>query len=229
VALSLRLVDADGEVWAAADEPLGGNALDLTTSNQLVHPLRLAIPAGTAPGRYDLALVVYDPQTGQPLPVDGAEASQATLGAVQVARPAASSSLPALADFGPLRLIEATTPAAAISPGDAIPVELLWQAAPDFQAEPLVVVVQLLDQDGQVAASVEVEPLAGRYPTSQWRPGELVRDRHVLSLPDDLAPGYYSLIVGLYRAADGQRLITSGGLFGLAERNFWAVQEISVR
>lgn len=227
VSLSLRLVDAGGEVWAAADEPLGGNMLDLTTASELVQPLRLPIPAGTAPGRYDLVLVVYDPQTGQPLPVDGA--SQAVLGAVEVTRPAASSPQPALADFGPLRLVEATTPAAVVSPGDAVPLELLWQAAPDFAQEPLVVVVQLLDQDGQVAASLEQEPLAGRYPTSQWQPGELVRDRHALAVPDGLAPGTYRLIVGLYRADDGQRLTTPSGLLGLSQQDHVLISEIEVR
>ncbi len=229
VALSLRLMDANGEVWAAADEPLGGNVLDLTATSELVQPLRLAVPPGAAPGLYDLILVVYDPQSGQPLPVDGAGASQAALGAVQVTRPAASPSPPALADFGPLRLIEATTPAAVVSPGDSVPLELLWQAAPDFQAEPLVVVVQLLDQDGQVAASLEQEPLGGRYPTTQWQPGELVRDRHTLPVPDDLAPGMHSLIVGLYRATDGQRLTTPGGLLGLSQADHVLVREIEVR
>ncbi len=229
VALSLRLVDANGDVWAAVDEPLGGNVLDLATASQLVQPLRLAIPAGTAPGLYDLALVVYDPQSGQPLPVDGSAASQAVLGSVQVTRPAASSSQPALADFGPLRLVEAATPAAAISPGDAIPVELLWQAAPDFVPEPLVVVVQLLDAKGQVMASLESEPLGGRHPITQWQPGELVRDRHTLPVPVAAAPGQYKLIVGLYRVADGERLTTDGGLLGLAKRDFYRVREIDVR
>jgi hypothetical protein len=232
-ALSLRLVDAAGQVWAARDEPLGGNVLDLASTRELVQPLRLAVPAGTAPGTYDLALVVYDPQTGQPLNAftsSGQSGSQVVLGQVEVTRPAQPpSAQPAQADFGPLRLIEAATPAAVVSPGDAIPVELLWQAAPGFQAEPLVVVMQLLDSDGNVAASLEAEPLGGRYPTTQWQPEELVRDRHVLLVPDGATPGTYRLIVGLYRAADGQRLTTSGGLFGLAERDFWAVQEIGVR
>jgi len=232
-ALSLRLVDAEGAVWAAADEPLGGNVLDLTTASELVQPLRLAIPPGTAPGPYELVLVVYDPQTGQPLSAASAAgevSSQAPLGQVEVVRPAQPPAAPrAVADFGPLRLVEAATPAAAISPGDAIPVELLWQAAPDFAAEPLVVVVQLLDSAGGVAASLEAEPLAGRYPTTQWQPGELVRDRQVLTAPASLAPGRYQLIVGLYRAADGQRLMTDGGLFGLAEQGFYEVEAIDVR
>ncbi|MEI2692876.1 MAG: hypothetical protein V9H69_25420 [Anaerolineae bacterium] len=195
VALSLRLVDANGQVWAAVDEPLGGNVLDLTTGSELVQPLRLAIPAGTAPGLYDLALVVYDPQTGRPLAAaapSGMSGGPAVLGQVEVIRPAQPpAARPALADFGPLHLVEAASPAALVSPGDAIPVELLWQAAPDFVPEPLVVVVQLLDSAGQVAASLEAEPLAGRHPTAQWQPGELVRDRHSLPLPADLAPGTY--------------------------------------
>jgi hypothetical protein len=228
-ALSLRLVDASGEMWAAADEPLGGNVLDLTAASALVQPLRLAVPAGTAPGVYSLVLVVYDPQTGQPLATNGGADGQAVLAAVEVTRPAAPAPQPALADFGPLRLVEAATPAAIISPGDSVPVELLWQAAPDFAAEPLVVVVQLLDQAGQVAASLEAEPLGGRYPTTQWQPGELVRDRHTLLLPVDVAPGKYKLIVGLYRAADGQRLMERSAPFGLASKDHVVVREIELR
>jgi uncharacterized membrane protein len=230
VAFSLRLVDANGEVWAAADESLGGNVLDLTAASALAQPLRLAVPPGTAPGAYDLVLVAYDPQTGQPLNAitpSGESAGQVVLGRIEVTRPVQPPATQrSQADFGPLRLVEAATPAAVISPGDAVPLELHWQAAPDFAAEPLVVVVQLLDRDGQVVASLEKEPLGGRYPTSQWQPGELVRDRHVLSLPDDLAPGSYSLIAGLYRATDGQRLEASSGPFGWHSTDAFVVGEI---
>jgi uncharacterized membrane protein len=233
VALSLRLVDAGGQVWAAGDEPLGGNQLDLTATAELVQPLRLAAPAGTAPGLYDLVLVAYDPQTGQPLNAAtpaGESGSQAVLGRVEVTRPAGLPAIqPALADFGPLRLVQASSPAAAISPGDAIPIDLLWQAAPDFAAEPLVVVAQLLDETGQVAASLESEPLDGRYPTMQWQAGELVRDRHALPTPADTPPGTYRLVVGLYRTADGQRLTTRDGLLGLAQKDIFTVREISIR
>jgi hypothetical protein len=233
VALSLRLVDAAGEVWAAHDEPLGGSQLDLATASELVQPLRLTVPQGTAPGVYDLALVVYDPQTGQALPAvsaTGAAGSQATLGQVEIIRPAQEPAMqPALADFGPLRLVKAATPATAVSPGDAVPLELLWQAADDYIPEPLVVVVQMLDEHGQVVASLEEQPLQGRYPTTEWEPGELVRDRHRLSLPANAPTSNYQLIVGLYRAADGQRLTTTSGPFGLARRDHVVAQAIVVR
>ena len=91
-----------------------------------------------------------------------------------------------------------------------MPVELLWQAA-EAPGEPLVVVVQLQDAAGRVAAGLEAQPLDGRYPTQNWAAGELVRDRHTLTLPADLAPGAYRLIVGVYRAADRGTAGDEGG------------------
>lgn len=231
-ALSLRLTDAAGEVWAAHDEPLGGNQRNLTNANELVQPLRLMTPAGTAPGRYDLALVVYDPQTGQPLPAvtAGSAGSQIKLGQVEVTRPAQSPpEQPALADFGAIHLVEATTPATLVSPGDIIPLDLLWQAAAGYSAEPLVVVVQLLEESGVVVASLEEEPLQGRRPTVAWQPGELVRDRHRLNVPAGAEAGDYRLVVGLYRAADGERLSATGHPLGGAKKDLVELKKITVR
>lgn len=232
VAVSLRLTDPTGEAWAAHDEPLGGNRLDLTAAAALAQPLRLVVPLGTAPGTYTLTLVAYDPASGNPLTPQGTAAGggSVVLGSVEVVRPRrAPPLLPAAADFGPLRLVEAATPATAISPGDVVPVALLWQASPTYTAEPLVVVVQLLDAQGQVRANLEAEPLGGRYPTLRWQPGELVRDRHDLPTPPNISTGRYTLIVGLYRAADGQRLTAGRGSFSLSRRDYTPVAEIEVR
>ena len=67
----------------------------------------------------------------------------------------------------------------------------------------------------------------GRYPTQNWAAGELVRDRHTLTLPADLAPGAYRLIVGVYRAADRARLETQAGLFG--KHDHWVVTTVNVK
>lgn len=226
-ALSLRLVDPSGTVWAAHDEPLGGNQDQLREAGTLVQPLRLWVPAGTAPGPYDLALVVYEQETGMPMLAN--EADHVVLGQVQVERPAdASPQLPAVADFEAIRLLQATTPATTVSPGDDIPLELLWQASSDHRSEALVVVIQLVDAAGEVVASLEEEPLGGRYPTTLWQPGELVRDRHTLAVPADVAPGRYDLIVGLYRAADRERLTTARGPLGLTRKDHFPVREITV-
>jgi len=72
-----------------------------------------------------------------------------------------------------------------------------------------------------------VQPLDGRYPTQAWGAGELVRDRHTLSLPAGLAPGAYRLIVGMYRAADQARLETRAGLLGKSDH--WVVGTLAVK
>jgi hypothetical protein len=46
---------------------------------------------------------------------------------------------------------------------------------------------------------------------SPLQPGQTVQQGYGLLLPADLAPGSYPLIVGLYRAASGQRLPRADG------------------
>ena len=234
VALSLRLVDDTGEVWAARDQALGGNQLTMEDANMLVQPLRLPIPAGTPPLAYDLVLVVYDPATGQPLPVApaaGATDSQTSLVLGQVTllpSPLPSSEHP-IVDFNWVQLVRASSPASVVSPGDEIPVELLWQVEHGATSEPLVVVVQLVDGQGNVVASLEEQPVQGRYPTTAWQSNEPVRDRHQLSVPDDASPGEYQLIVGVYRASDRERLQTTSGPLGLRSSDHAVVKEIEIR
>lgn len=235
LATSLRLVGPDGATWAQPPDELPLGPLFRADAWQVGRPVRqplaLPVPAGTAPGRYSVVLLVYDPATGRPwprTPVGGAApgGEGINLGQVEVERPAvAQGERPVQAQFGPLALVEAGSPATALSPGDRVPVELLWQAkrAP---GEPLVVVIQLLDGQNSVAAGLEAQPLDGRYPTQDWASGELVRDRHSLTLPADLRPGTYRLAVGVYRAADRQRLNTQSGFFGQSQ--FWVIKTLSV-
>jgi hypothetical protein len=227
-ATSVRLVDAEGSVWAQPEDerplgpafpssawPTGGRAGGRAGGPVQRQPIALEIPEGTPPGEYAVVLVVYDPQTGAPYPANpaGAAAPGIELGHVTVARPEPSPALrEGAAQFGPLRLFEATTPVTQIAPGGEIPVELLWQAA-SAPGEPLVVVLQLLDAQGQVVAGLEEEPLRGRHPTQSWAAGEIVRDRHTLAVPAGLASGAYRLVAGVYRAADRARLPLEGSLF----------------
>ncbi len=233
LATSLRLLAPDGELmYQPPDEqPLGPLFLSTQWLVGIAQPQSVAIaaPEGTAPGEYRVVLVAYDAATGQPLkltPINGATAAEPglLLGTLTIAAPSEPPApRPARAEFGPVALVEARTPVTAIAPGGQIPVELLWQAR--AATDDLVVVVQLLREDGSLAANLEARP-AGP-PSSEWAPGELVRDRHTLAVPPDLAPGRYRLIVGLYRAADGGRLMTRSGLLG--QRNHHVIGEIDVR
>jgi 4-amino-4-deoxy-L-arabinose transferase-like glycosyltransferase len=97
-----------------------------------------------------------------------------------------------------------------LTPGQTITVTLLWQARQPV-SEDYTVFVHLLDRAGKRWAQQDAQPLDNLYPTSRWAPGEMVRDSHPLSLPADLPPGRYFLLVGMYLPATGERLPASTG------------------
>jgi hypothetical protein len=95
-----------------------------------------------------------------------------------------------------------------IGEAPALSVRLHWQATDPI--DPIdgdyTVFVQLLDEGNQLVTSRDSQPLAGQYPTSRWQPGEVVVDEFSLTLPEDLSPGRYRLVTGMYDLATGQRL-----------------------
>jgi uncharacterized membrane protein len=235
IGTSVRLLGSGGEtLYQPPDEqPLGPGFVSAQWPAGVAQPQTVAIaaPEGTAPGTYEVIVVAYDAGTGQPLapaPLNGAaeRAPGLLLGTLTVTPPAEPPvPRPARAGFGPVALIEAQTPVTAIAAGGQIPVELLWQSrAP---AGDLIVVLQLLREDGSLAANLEESPARGRRPSSQWSAGELVRDEHTLSVPPHIEPGTYRLIVGLYDATDGRRLPASAGLFGRSDHH--EIRAVDVR
>jgi hypothetical protein len=68
------------------------------------------------------------------------------------------------------------------------------------------VFVHLLDATGQLVAQADARPRSGAYPTSAWAAGDVIPDDHVLSLPTNLAPGRYTIRMGLYLSPNGPRL-----------------------
>jgi hypothetical protein len=97
-----------------------------------------------------------------------------------------------------------------VQPGESIPVTLFWQTDRPLP-EDYVVFVHMLDQAGQIKAQNDSLPRAGAYPTPWWLPGVLIEDTHLLDLSPDLPAGNYQLVVGLYTAADGARLLLADG------------------
>lgn len=68
--------------------------------------------------------------------------------------------------------------------------------------------VHLLGPDGAVIAQHDGDPVGGFTPTTRWRPGEIVMDRHYVALPAGLAPGDYGLRAGLYQFEPLRNLTT---------------------
>jgi hypothetical protein len=90
---------------------------------------------------------------------------------------------------------------------EALDVTLYWLALRDVGAN-LKVFVHLLDGAGQVVVQHDGDPVGGYSPTTRWRSGELIVDRHRLSLPPGLPSGSYALKAGMYRFPSLQNLST---------------------
>ena len=107
-----------------------------------------------------------------------------------------------------VRLLGARLSGDTVRPGGTVAAELNWVA--DSTPGDLRGFVQLIAPDGSLVAQQDGIPGGGYAPSTGWTPGKPVADRRGLALPDDLAPGNYTLIAGLYDAATGQRLPVTG-------------------
>ena len=121
----------------------------------------------------------------------------------------------ATGQLGPIRLIGYELAEEEAQPGERIPFHLYWQATAatvtDYQ-----VFNHLLDEEGNLVAQADGPPLPDpllRRGTGAWDdPEETIYSReYVLTLPDDLATGEYTLVSGFYRRDTGQRLLAPTG------------------
>jgi hypothetical protein len=77
-------------------------------------------------------------------------------------------------------------------------------------AKPYSVFVHLFDGRGEKVAQHDATPADGVRPTDQWRPGELIADRHGLRVPP-VSDGPFSVLVGLYDASGARLPLVGGG------------------
>jgi hypothetical protein len=90
-------------------------------------------------------------------------------------------------------------------PGEALTLDLAWQALAETEIS-YRVFVHLRDAAGAVRAQADGVPVGWTRPTTGWLPGEYLLDSYSLTVPTQLEPGTYDLVVGLYDPATGQRL-----------------------
>jgi hypothetical protein len=105
----------------------------------------------------------------------------------------------------------------AVQPGGYLDLSLYWQV----NAQPpgdYYLFVHLIDETGTIIAQRDTHPGLGRFPTSQWQPGDRFLDSIRIHLPETIyAPSEANLSIGLY-APGGFRLgITSSDGTGLGD------------
>jgi 4-amino-4-deoxy-L-arabinose transferase-like glycosyltransferase len=106
---------------------------------------------------------------------------------------------------GQIQLLGYDLPATSSHPGDIVPLTLFWQLQAPVSAD-YRTFVHLLDAQGQVVAQTDSGPVGDSRPTSGWREGEVVVDRHGVLLPAGLEPGEYTVQVGMYLPETEERL-----------------------
>jgi hypothetical protein len=80
-----------------------------------------------------------------------------------------------------------------LQPGDTLELQTTWRVTTSPR-RPLSLMAHLAGPDGTTAA---VGDGLG-YPIEQWRPGDLIIQRHTLTVPVQAAPGSYTLLGGVY-------------------------------
>ncbi len=103
-----------------------------------------------------------------------------------------------LAQLGPaIALLSAKI--STLQPG-VLQLNPVWQARQDLAANDEIA-LRLRDAAGAEWAASDTQLAYGYYPTSMWRPGEVVPDFYRLRLPDGTPPGSYTLDLSLYDPA----------------------------
>ncbi len=206
----VRLVDPAGFVWAAATAQPLPDFQAVTAKYQAIveSEARLNIPPGTPPGVYALKMGLADDEgtIGEfTLPT----AANQIVVAPPANSPAASPARPMNQSLGALTLLGADLPPTLVLTPPTSPVLTLYWQAGEAISQNYQISVRLMDSSGQEAAVWSGPPARGLYPSSNWRPGELIRDPWTLDLaqaPRPVAPGRYTIAVAVVKAGTKQEV-----------------------
>jgi len=185
-----------------------------------LYRLKLPDASPCAQGWY-LQAILFDEKSGRRLPfvLGGQPAGDAaTLALVRVG----ASDPEAQAPVGDERLTSPITFGRAVALDGVrvatdegqLHVTLWWRSVAPVTMDPIVF-IHLYAADGELVATGDGPPLSGGYPLSMWKPGDRVRDEHVVPLPEGestpprVGVGWYDPVTGerlAATAADGTRL-----------------------
>ncbi len=215
----VRLVDDQGRAWGNGDSrpadwvyptSFWRPGLDQIAAQ---HQVRLPESTRLPPGRYWLAISLFDPAQYRRLPLTAAVGSNLPDTFLVGPLKAPLSPPPSLAvppsgvlTFGDVaRLVGLKLNQTSVQAGESLEFDLLWESLSQPELD-YTVFNHLLDEHGELVAGYDSQPVNGSYPTSIWSPGERILDRRHLPIPAALKPGHYRLAIGLYYQPTGQRL-----------------------
>lgn len=161
----------------------------------------LSIPADLMRGVYLLSVHVHGPEGEiRPLTQRGETLGTTYLVPIQVeGQTLSGKNAPTLQPFGERIALSSAQTLQRVA--GTLDVTLIWNVlSPPTQNYKIA--LRLRDASGWEVARLDSQPGYGFYPTSMWRPGELVTDRYALPLDEGTPPGtHYALDVTLYESA----------------------------
>ncbi len=112
------------------------------------------------------------------------------------------------ADFqGQIKLLGYTVEQAELWPGGRIALTLYEQSLTYFGID-YTVFVHVVDDSGHILVQQDTFPGMGRYPTTLWKPGDIIADTFHLTLPEwTPVPGHVMFEVGFYNHETMARLL----------------------
>ncbi len=102
-----------------------------------------------------------------------------------------------------------------LTASQTVTIALTWQP-PRSPQKDFTVFVHAVDGAGNVVGQGDSPPVGNLYPTSDWRPGDVVQDVHVVVLERPAV----ALRVGFYDRGTMQRLPVTGGAPGIAASDY---------
>lgn len=202
--LNLRALADERIVFQAVHAQPGGIATGAWFPGRPVEDrYEILPPADLAPGEYALELGWLRSNGapfGEPVTV------------VQLTRPAEVSAVAQTPDHALRASFGAATSGGAaitllgydaplqLAPGQTFTVTLHWQALAELSTD-YKVFVHIFAPGGALVAQHDGQPVNWTYPTTVWRVGDFILDRHPLTLNPDLPRGDYQLFAGFYDAA----------------------------
>jgi hypothetical protein len=213
--LSLRLYDGDGHLLAQKDEAPRQPTNSWQAGQAYEVPLALPIPVATKPGEDELVLVVYDQESGTPLPTTGAQAASGgiTLGHVQVQ---VAQTMPEisekLASFDYIDLIAAQLTKQQINQADPLDVRLVWRPRPNAYRDTYLGVLELHNGQGAVVQSWRAALGGWDYPSGTWPANIPVQEWRQIRVEPKTPAGVYQLTLRVTRSSDNQTIPAHQGL-----------------
>jgi hypothetical protein len=215
-----KLLAADQSVHGGRDRlpQEGYRTLYWAPGEIITDPFGLPVEATAPPGIYTINIGLYQ-QVGEqalslPLVQDGQpiEASSITIGPVKIGDTPPGLTVDTAQPQVELNQPFGDTPNLTLLGYDQLPIAnnelpltLYWRTEAPLPLD-YTTFVHLRNAAGENVAQKDQPPLNGSYPTSLWDPGEIIADKIVIPLPDNLPAGEYQLVIGLYDFQTGQRL-----------------------